>query len=82
MKNKRGITLIALVITIIVLLVLAGVSLSLVLGNNGVLKQAQNGVEKHSEAEIAEQIKLSYSFLNTFFCMVSKSIGLDIYSIY
>ena len=35
---ERGITLIALVITIIVLLVLAGVSLSLVLGDNGVIK--------------------------------------------
>ena len=36
--NEKGITLIALVITIIVLLVLAGVSLSLVLGDNGVIK--------------------------------------------
>ena len=35
-KHNKGITLIALVITIIVLLILAGVSISLVVGNNGV----------------------------------------------
>ena len=40
-KDKRGITLIGLVLTIIVLLVLAGVSLSLVLGDNGVLNKAK-----------------------------------------
>ena len=57
---ERGITLIALVITIIVLLVLAGVSLSLAFADNGILKQAQNGVEKHNEADIEEQIKLAY----------------------
>ncbi len=47
MKNKNGITLIALVITIIVLLILAGVSISLTLGQNGVLTQAKTTVEKN-----------------------------------
>ena len=47
MKNKNGITLIALVITIIVLLILAGVSISLTLGQNGVLTQAKTAVEKN-----------------------------------
>ena len=61
MKNKNGITLIALVITIIVLLILAGVSISLVMGDNGILKKAQGAVNKYSEAEIVEQIKLAYS---------------------
>ena len=36
MKNQKGITLVALVVTIIVLLILAGVSLSLVMGNEGI----------------------------------------------
>ena len=40
-KNK-GITLIALVITIIVLLILAGVSIAMLTGQNGILSQAQN----------------------------------------
>ena len=43
-KEKRGITLIALIITIIVLLILAGVTISMVVGDNGVLKQAQNAI--------------------------------------
>ena len=41
LKNKRGITLIALVITIIILLILASVSLNLVLGDNGIIERAQ-----------------------------------------
>ncbi len=39
-KNSNGITLIALVITIIVLLILAGVSIAFLTGNNGILTQA------------------------------------------
>ena len=61
MKKQNGITLIALVITIIVLLILAGVSISLVLGDNGILNQAKKSVKDHSEAEIIEQIKLAHS---------------------
>lgn len=44
-KKERGITLVALVVTIVVLLILAGVSISLVLGNNGLItktKEAKN----------------------------------------
>lgn len=44
LKEQKGITLVALVITIIVLLILAGVSISLVMGDNGVLTQAQGAV--------------------------------------
>ena len=39
LKEKRGITLVALVVTIVVLLILAGVSLNLLIGNNGVLQE-------------------------------------------
>lgn len=38
LKEKKGITLIALVITIIVLLILAGVSIAMLTGDNGILK--------------------------------------------
>ena len=41
MKNSKGITLVALVITIVVLLILAGVTISMVLGPNGVLSNAR-----------------------------------------
>ena len=39
-KKERGITLVALVVTIVVLLILAGVSISMVLGNNGIVTKA------------------------------------------
>ena len=50
MKKCRGITLIALVITIIVLLILAGVSLSLIAGENGILKRATGAVSQNRKA--------------------------------
>lgn len=40
-KKERGITLVALVVTIVVLLILAGVSISMVLGNNGIVTKAK-----------------------------------------
>ena len=48
-KNK-GITLVALVVTIVVLLILAGVSINLVLGNNGIIAKAQEAKTKQAEA--------------------------------
>ena len=45
MKNNKGITLIALVITIIVLLILAGVSIAMLTGENGILNQASKAAE-------------------------------------
>ncbi len=41
-KKENGITLVALVVTIVVLLILAGVSISLVLGNNGIITKAKS----------------------------------------
>ena len=61
MKNKRGITLIALVITIIVLLILAGVSLSLVLGDNGILTQTKNATDKHRGETAKEEISMAWA---------------------
>ena len=61
--NKRvkenGITLIALVVTIVVLLILAGVSISMLTGNNGIITQAQNAKNKTEEAEEKEKIQLA-----------------------
>ena len=45
MKNQNGITLIALVITIIVLLILAGVAIAMLSGENGILKKASDASE-------------------------------------
>ena len=59
MKKENGITLVAMVITIIILLILATVSINLVM-NNGLLNKAKSAVDKYSEGEITEQIKLAY----------------------
>ena len=59
LEQEKGITLIALVITIIVLLILAGVSIAMLTGENGILSQAQNAKNKTEEAEEIEKIQLS-----------------------
>ena len=59
-KQNGGITLIALVITIIVLLILAGVAIATLTGDNGVLTKAGNAKNTVNDAEIEEQIKLAY----------------------
>ena len=56
-KNK-GITLIALVVTIIVLLILAGISITMLTGQNGILKRAVEAKDITSEAQLAEDIIL------------------------
>ena len=65
MKKQSGITLIALVITIIVLLILAGVSISMVVGNNGVLTQASSAVVANKEASAREDVAMAWSSATT-----------------
>ena len=58
MKNNKGITLIALVITIIVLLILAGISIAMLTGNNGLLTKANDAKSETSRAEVIERINM------------------------
>ena len=58
-KNARGITLIALVITIIVLLILAGITINALSGENGILKRATQAKSKTGRANALEQINLA-----------------------
>ena len=58
-RNARGITLIALVITIIVLLILAGVTIAALSGDNGILKRATEVKAKTGKEDALEQIKLA-----------------------
>ena len=67
MKKQRGITLIALVIKIVVLLILAGVSISMVVGNNGILTQATDSVSQNKEAAVKEEMKLAWASAETEF---------------
>ena len=55
MRKERGITLIALVVTIVVLLILAAVSISMLGGENGIITQAQNAKEETRAANIEEE---------------------------
>ena len=56
--KEKGITLIALIITIIVLLILAGVSLNMIMGDNGILKQAKTATVKQRFAKYKEELEL------------------------
>ena len=59
LKSNKAITLVALIITIIILLILAGVSLSMVLGdNNGLIKKAKTSVNKYQESMLNEENEL------------------------
>lgn len=58
MKSQKGITLIALVITIIVLLILAGVTIAMLTGENGILNKATGAVSDTEKATAEEAIKM------------------------
>ena len=59
-KKQNGITLIALVITIVVLLILAGVSIMTLTGDNGLLTRTTTAKQKTEEAGVIENIRLAY----------------------
>lgn len=77
-KSRKGITLIALIITIIVLLILAGVVLNAVLGDNGIFRLSKEAVFKNKMAEIAEEYSLykAEAVLNS----MAETDGSDIYA--
>ncbi len=59
MKRNKGITLIALVITIIVLLILAGITISMLSGENGILTKAADAKTKTDKSAEEEQVRLA-----------------------
>ena len=64
-ESEKGITLIALVITIIVLLILAAVSIAMLTGENGILKKASTAKEKHLIAQYEEELNLCIMEMQT-----------------
>ena len=54
-RKQKGITLVALVITIIVLLLLAGVTISLLVGENGIITKAKEGGNRTQQAQEKEK---------------------------
>ena len=57
-REEKGITLVALVVTIIVLIILAGVTLNIVLDQNGIINKAKQAVGDYENAQKAEQALL------------------------
>lgn len=59
LKENKGVTLVALVITIIVLLILAGVTLSMVIGNNGIFTKANDASNKTSLSAATDAVRMA-----------------------
>ena len=59
LKKAKGVTMLALVVTIIVLLILAAITLSLAVGENGIIKRAQLARDKAKNASIAEEEEIN-----------------------
>ena len=59
MKNQKGITLIALVITIIVLLILAGISIAMLTGDEGILTKASDSAIENAIGAAKDQVSLA-----------------------
>lgn len=67
LKGQKGITLVALVVTIIVLIILAGVSIALVLGDNGLVTKTKEGANQYKAAAANEDHLSNYvvEYINT-----------------
>ena len=65
MKNQKGITLIALVVTIVVLLILAGTSIAMLTGENGIITRAQQSAAATTEGEVIDKVTMAYNEVST-----------------
>ena len=64
MHNNRGITMLALVITIVILLLLAAVTIQLTLGNDGIIAKSTDARIKQAKTELIDTARVEYSTLN------------------
>ena len=60
-RNQKGITLIALVVTIIVMLIIAGITVAMLTNNNGIILESRKAREQNTVGEEKEKIRASYS---------------------
>ena len=74
---EKGITLVALVITIIVLVILAGVGINLILGENGIIQRAQSAKQIQEQAEAKEKLEFAISELTIEKSKQNKQIQLE-----
>ena len=71
-QENKGITLISLVVAIVVLLILAGISISMLTGDNGILTRAQDAKEKTEQAEKEEKTNLAQTE-----DLINEYVGID-----
>ena len=77
MKNKKGITLLTLIVTIIILLVLTGVTMSAIVGDNGIIKKAKKAKMETEAAAKQEETDLdNYSKVMDEYLSDSEEVGL------
>ena len=77
-RTEKGITLVALVLTIIVMLILAGISFTLVMGENGIIDKAINARNMHNLSIAEEQIALKVAdYGGEYYVRIYKDRDLD-----
>ena len=66
LKNKKGITLIALVVTIVVLLILAGVTINLLLDENGIIAKSKDARSGTRASQVEDEVGMwkQHNFIN------------------
>ena len=64
MKNSKGITLIALIITIIVMMILAGVTISMIVGENGIMQKTESAKLAQEKATAIDEVGIAWSSMN------------------
>ena len=64
-RANKGITLIALVVTIVVLLILAGASIAMLTGDSGIIVQAKRARQENEKGEIKEELELKIADMKT-----------------
>lgn len=79
-EEEKGITLVALVVTIVVLLILAGVSINLILSNSGIINKSTEAKEKYGQAKENEQTDLddAADWIDQWATGVSKPIKVEV----
>lgn len=77
LKGNKGITLIALVVTIIILIILAGISINLVLGENGLIQKAKEASEASTRAEAEEKLNMDIMDMYIDYEQKGKSLTLQ-----
>ena len=78
-KKQRGITLIALVVTIVIVLILAGISLNMVIDNNGIITKMQEAKTLNSHSTVLESLQIENSSYETEYKLGDTEVDFETY---